>query len=239
MAALWIEPSSGRPTRRLVLPEGEQEPRALVEAALENRRLLRPGSDAGPLELDCGDRRLGACDLAAIRQRLAADGYELSLVLSQDPFTRVAAAALGVIWMATPVQAAPGEADPDPVLPATVWNRDSLTLHRGTVRSGDQIDAPGSLLVLGDVNPGGRVRAAGHVLVWGRLRGVAQAGSLGDQDARIVALQLRPLQLKIADVLARGPEEPPPPGLAEEARLVEGTIRIAAAGPTWPLNIGS
>ncbi len=56
----------------------------------------------------------------------------------------------------------------------------------------------GSLLVLGDVNPGARVSAGGDVRVWGRLRGVAHAGSGGDQRARIVALQLRPLQLRIA-----------------------------------------
>jgi septum site-determining protein MinC len=51
-----------------------------------------------------------------------------------------------------------------------------------------------------------------------------------------VALELRPLQLRIADAVARGPEDRPPPGLAEEARLVDGVIRIDPARPSWPLG---
>jgi septum site-determining protein MinC len=74
------------------------------------------------------------------------------------------------------------------------------------------------------------------VLVWGRLRGVAHAGRQGDRSARIIALQLRPLQLRIADAVARGPEETPAAGQAEEARLVDGEIRIDPASPCWPLS---
>ncbi|MFN9932345.1 MAG: septum site-determining protein MinC, partial [Cyanobacteriota bacterium] len=65
--------------------------------------------------------------------------------------------------------------------------------------------------------------------------GMAHAGCGGNRSARIVALQLRPLQLRIADAVARGPEERPPAGLAEEALLVNGTIRIDPASPSWPL----
>jgi septum site-determining protein MinC len=50
-----------------------------------------------------------------------------------------------------------------------------------------------------------------------------------------MALQLRPLQLRIAAAVARGPEELPPAGQAEEARLVDGAIRIDPATPSWPL----
>ena len=63
---------------------------------------------------------------------------------------------------------------------------------------------------------------------------MAHAGCRGDRGARIVALQLRPLQLRIADAVARGPEEAPAPGLAEQARLVGGEIRIEPAEPIWP-----
>jgi septum site-determining protein MinC len=108
-------------------------------------------------------------------------------------------------------------------------------VHRGTLRSGDHLQVEGSVLLLGDVNPGARISAGGHVLVWGRLRGMAHAGCGGDSNARIVALQLRPLQLRIADAVARGPEDRPPAGLAEEALLVDGTIRIDPASPGWPL----
>ena len=91
------------------------------------------------------------------------------------------------------------------------------------------------MLVLGDVNPGARVEARGHVLVWGTLRGVAHAGNRGDRSARITALQLRPVQLRIAEAVARGPAELPVPGVAEQAELVAGLITINPAAPQWPL----
>ena len=84
---------------------------------------------------------------------------------------------------------------------------------------------------MGDVNPGARVSASGDVMVWGRLRGIAHAGQDGDREARIIALQLRPLQLRIADQVARGPEDEPLPGLAEEAFIESNDIVIKPANP--------
>jgi septum site-determining protein MinC len=138
----------------------------------------------------------------------------------------VAAAALGLHTRLT----SPGEhgtAPPEPTTP-------ELTIHRGTLRSGDHLQVAGSVLLLGDVNPGARISAGGDVRVWGRLRGIAHAGCQGNTEARIVALQLRPLQLRIAGSVARGPEDPPPAGFCEEAVLVEGAISIRPAEPTWP-----
>jgi septum site-determining protein MinC len=126
---------------------------------------------------------------------------------------------------------------PNTTAPESPAKPDSdLQVHRGTLRSGDHLETSGSVLLLGDVNPGARISAAGHVLVWGRLRGVAHAGCQGDNFARIVALQLRPLQLRIAGAVARGPEGAPPAGFAEEARIVAGAIQIDPAQPVWPLS---
>ena len=239
MAAQWIEPTSRTEPLRLRLEAGQQRPGQQVAAAIHDRTLQHPGAGGGPLVLDSGDWQIGVSDFRTIQERLAAAEMELMEVVSSHPHTRVSAAALGLAWTAPLVTEAPAggaEADAMAGPAATASALDRLTLHRGTLRSGDQLEAEGSLLVLGDVNPGARVSAAGHVLVWGRLRGVAHAGCRGDQRARIVALQLRPLQLRIADVVARGPEEPPPAGFAEEARLVDGAIRIDAASPVWPLS---
>ena len=68
-------------------------------------------------------------------------------------------------------------------------------------------------------------------MIWGRLRGIAHAGRFGDTNARVVALQLRPLQLRIADQVARGPDDQPQAGLAEEARIEAGEIVIEPADP--------
>ena len=103
-------------------------------------------------------------------------------------------------------------------------NEKSLTVsktnfHQGTVRSGEYIESPGNLLILGDVNPGAKVSAEGNIIIWGRLLGIAHAGIKGDSNATISALQLRPVQLRIAQKIARGPKDKPQIGLAEQARI--------------------
>ena len=98
--------------------------------------------------------------------------------------------------------------------------------HQGTVRSGEYLDSPGDLLILGDVNPGAKVSAEGNIMIWGRLLGIAHAGSKGNSEATISALQLRPVQLRIAKKVARGPKEKPQLGIAEQARIDSEEIII-------------
>jgi septum site-determining protein MinC len=183
----------------------------------------------GALVLEAGGWWLRLRDLRAIQVLLERQNLQLQRVSAMRPETRVAAAALGLETEATAEESASHAASP------TQSPANDLTIHRGTLRSGDHLQSEGSVLLLGDVNPGARISAAGHVLVWGRLRGVAHAGCGGDRQARITALQLRPLQLRIADAVARGPEEAPAAGQAEEARLVDDQIRIDPASPGWPL----
>ena len=99
--------------------------------------------------------------------------------------------------------------------------------HEGTVRSGEYLESPGDLLILGDVNPGAKVSAEGNIIIWGRLLGIAHAGSKGNSKATISALQLRPVQLRIAKTIARGPKEKPQLGLAEQARIDSDEIIIS------------
>ena len=99
--------------------------------------------------------------------------------------------------------------------------------HQGTVRSGEYLDSPGDLLILGDVNPGAIVSAEENIIIWGRLLGIAHAGCKGNAQATISALQLRPVQLRIANKVARGPKEKPLLGLAEQARIDSEKIVIS------------
>ena len=104
--------------------------------------------------------------------------------------------------------------------------------HQGTVRSGEYIESSGDLLILGDVNPGAIVSAAGNVIIWGRLLGIAHAGNKGNSYAKIAALQLRPLQIRIANIVARGPKESPQLGLAEQATIDSEKIIISPLDTT-------
>jgi septum site-determining protein MinC len=97
-----------------------------------------------------------------------------------------------------------------------------------TVRSGVEIRHPGTVVVLGDVNPGSSIIADGDVLVWGALRGVAQAGAAGNTRCLIMALRLHPTQIRIADVVARAPAAPDVDS-PEVAYVTQEGIRITKA----------
>ncbi|HEY9761041.1 MAG TPA: septum site-determining protein MinC [Trichocoleus sp.] len=100
---------------------------------------------------------------------------------------------------------------------------------QSTVRSGVEIRHPGTIVLLGDANPGSALVAEGDILIWGRLRGLAHAGATGNRTCRIMALQMQPTQLRIADVVARPPEKPPAEYVPEVAYVGEDGMRIAAA----------
>lgn len=98
-----------------------------------------------------------------------------------------------------------------------------------TIRSGVEIRHSGTVIVLGDINPGGIVVANGDILVWGRLRGVAHAGANGNAKCLIMALQMEPTQLRIADSVARAPASQPESYEAEVAYITPDGIRISKA----------
>jgi septum site-determining protein MinC len=78
---------------------------------------------------------------------------------------------------------------------------------RKNLRSGQSIFHDGTIIILGDVNPGAEVIATGHILVIGNLRGIAHAGAKGDTRAVVFASRLQPTQLRIANFITRAPDE--------------------------------
>ncbi len=97
--------------------------------------------------------------------------------------------------------------------------------HKGTVRSGQSLTSRGTIVVVGDVNAGGELVATGDILVWGALRGVAHAGAEGDESAKVFALRLEAMQLRISTKLAVAPEQRrKKPAGPEVASLRDGRI---------------
>lgn len=82
-----------------------------------------------------------------------------------------------------------------------------MELLTGTVRSGQVLAHQGDLLLLGDVNPGGCIQATGNIFILGALRGLAHAGSEGDESVIIAASIFRPTQLRIHNIISRPPDE--------------------------------
>ena len=75
-----------------------------------------------------------------------------------------------------------------------------------TLRSGQNLNYDGNVVIMGDVNPGAEVVASGHVLVMGSLRGLVHAGATGEEEATVTALCLAPTQLRIAAHITRPPD---------------------------------
>lgn len=101
--------------------------------------------------------------------------------------------------------------------------------HKGSLRNGQKIEFEGSVVVVGDVNPGAEIKAGGNIIVLGQLKGMAHAGCKGMTDAFVTAIFMAPVQLRIADIITRFPEEnkkgPKPP---EYAFIQNGQIFVMA-----------
>ncbi|MFO8059052.1 MAG: septum site-determining protein MinC [Bacillota bacterium] len=97
---------------------------------------------------------------------------------------------------------------------------DWIDVHHGTVRGGQGLQSPRSLVVLGSVNPGGRVTALGNIYVMGNLQGVAHAGANGAENCWIYAAVMNPLQLRIGGHVARNAQGPGAGGA--ECAVVDG-----------------
>ncbi|MFG6118976.1 septum site-determining protein MinC [Thalassobacillus sp. B23F22_16] len=94
------------------------------------------------------------------------------------------------------------------------------------VRSGQVINVEGDLLLIGDVNPGGKIMASGNIFVMGSLRGIAHAGVDGDSHAVIAASFMQPTQLRIADAISRAPDQDAEGVYMECGYLEEGNDKI-------------
>jgi septum site-determining protein MinC len=169
------------------------------------------------------DRLLDVRQLQAIGDALSDVQLQLKRVYTSRRQTAVAAVTLGysvdqhspVAHLNPPVESGSALADP-------------LYLQM-TLRSGMEIRHPGTVIILGDVNPGSSIIASGDVIVWGNLRGVVQAGATGNSRCLIMALRMEPTQLRIADFVARAPETPPAQYHPEVAYVTSEGIRIAKA----------
>lgn len=83
------------------------------------------------------------------------------------------------------------------------FSEETLIVRR-TLRSGQNVNFDGNIVVVGDVNPGAEVIAAGDILVFGKAMGLLHAGKDGDRSKFILALKLNVIQIRIADIYAKG-----------------------------------
>ena len=79
--------------------------------------------------------------------------------------------------------------------------------YKGTLRSGQTLETEDSVVIIGDVNPGASVIAGGNIVIIGSLKGSVRAGALGNRNCFVMALAMEPIQIQIADIIARNSDK--------------------------------
>ncbi len=79
--------------------------------------------------------------------------------------------------------------------------------YKGDLKRGDSLESEASIVVIGDVNHGARVTAKGNIIILGELKGSVFAGAAGNSQAVVVALDMAPTQIRIADQISRNGEK--------------------------------
>ena len=217
---LTVELKGFRDGMRLIIdPEASMEE---IEPAIVERMANLGDSLSGlTMNIDLGSRVLNDEELVHLKNLLNENyGLEVKQILGgaeDDPSRTETPRIAGV-------PALHGE---ERVYDQLVPVNEETRFIRQTLRSG-QIERAleGNMVILGDVNPGAEVVAAGDIIVLGALRGVAHAGALGNTSSVIFALNLLPTQLRIGRFITRAPAEQHRHQRPEIARVLEDAIVV-------------
>ncbi len=190
-----INIKGGRDGLRLQLDEDAEWSALLtaLQSQLDNGGSFFSGAR---LVVDVGERQLDEAQLNQVLSLMQEHGLLPEALAASQRGSRNAARSAGLTARPSTRHTAP-ESRSEP----------EAMLVRRTVRSGQIVRHQGDLTLIGDLNPGAELIAGGSVVVWGRLRGMVHAGAFGDRGALVCALELRPTQLRIADLIARSPDE--------------------------------
>ena len=202
-----------------------------------------PQSVAGPLAARAAllssevtleiDQEASWDTLDAVRGAVTAAGGQIARL--RAPRTPGSASPETASGADAPVTALP-TASAAPVNVASSLDSHTVVLPN-SVRAGFRGEYGGSVVVLGDVNPGSELVAGGDVIVLGALRGVVHAGADGRESAIVWGRPIASAQIRIAGAVARAPEGSSLSSMkkigsaveSEVARLLHGQIVIEAS----------
>lgn len=201
---------------------------AAVEVALIDTIQMRAKFFEGArVALQVGERTLERDEIRKLREKLAEHDVTLWAILGKSPETIRAARREGLetelAEAATLTEEDTEQGGELPPIDSNEYGSNGV-LVKNTLRSGRIVRHVGHVVVIGDVNPGAQIIAGGDVLVWGRLRGTVHAGANGDESAVVCSLDLRPMQLRIANHVAIAPDDGRPRPRPEIASVREGQI---------------
>ena len=105
---------------------------------------------------------------------------------------------------------------------------EEMMVFNRTVRGGEEIISEGSILICGNVHVGAHIVAGGNIDIRGTCSGIVHAGSRGDSTAYIIADKMEPMQIRIANMVARCPDNVEETSGAEKAYVKDGKIIVEA-----------
>ena len=217
---LTVELKGFRDGMRLIIdPEASME--QIEQAIVERMTSLGDSLSGLTMNIDLGSRSLNDEELVRLKKLLNENyGLEVRQIIgdSQDEPKKDEP---------TQIVGVPALHSEERVYDQLAQLNEETRFIRQTLRSG-QIERAleGNMVILGDVNPGAEVVAAGDIIVLGALRGVAHAGALGNPSSIIFALNLLPTQLRIGRFITRAPAELQQDQRAEIARVLEDAIVV-------------
>ncbi len=179
-----------------------------------------------PVHLYSQNCLLDTRQLQELDEALGRFNLKLARIITSRRQTAVAAAMSG--YSADQTNELPELLSKEVFSPQKIGLAEPLYLQKN-IRSGTEIRHPGSVIVMGDLNPGSSVIADGDILVWGRLRGIAHAGSAGNKTSIVMALKLEAPQLRIAGAVARVDAQDKGNPKPEIAYISDKGIRITSA----------
>ena len=216
-----VELKGFRDGMRLIIdPEATIE--QIEQAIAERMENLGDSLSGMTMNMDLGSRAIDDEELVRLKNLLNENyGLEIKQIIgdAQDDPRRTEA---------TQIAGVPAIHGAERVYDQLAPMNEETRFIRHTLRSG-QIERAleGNMVILGDVNPGAEVVAAGDIIVLGTLRGVAHAGALGNTSSVIFALNLLPTQLRIGRFITRAPaEQQHQHQSAEIARVLEDAIIV-------------
>lgn len=219
----------------VTLPEDDKWPK-ISQQLLETINQRAAFFKGGQLVLDLRARKVNRQDLSQLVEALDTIQLNLAGVLSSQTETVQAAKDLSLATdlasippptrPTREVAPTPNPNDPDyqdEEVDSEEYGTGGVLIKR-TLRSGRTVRSTGHVVVIGDVNSGAEIIAVGDVIIWGKLRGTVHAGAQGDENAVVCALDLAPMQLRIASLITIPPRENRRNPQPEMAQINDGRI---------------
>ena len=169
----------------------EEELEALL-AYIESRKDFFTGAK---IAIEVGERKVKAVQMADLRDGLAEQQVNLVALFSKSKQTVTTARTFGLETEPEKIRTTVNTKNKE-----TLYGGEDAVLYAHTLRSGMKVMHQGSVVVLGDVNPGAEIISDGSVLVWGSVRGQITAGAKGNDQAVICAMEMKATRVQIAGV---------------------------------------